>query len=149
MSLEDIVNLLKKKHGKKYKKELRELYEGQLFKKNFDCNFKKALLYHRSSKERYNFYDTIYKKLEPYLEDEIIDLGCGLNPFSIVFMKKKPKKYYAIDINEDIIRILNNCKKEFKAKGVELEAIKHDAIFDLKTLEINSKSSTIFLFKNP
>ncbi len=68
-----------------------------------------------STKERLSFYDQLYEKLFQVtgLPTTIIDLGCGLNPFSIPWLYAggpiAKLHYYAYDINEDEIALL----KEF------------------------------------
>ncbi|MGB9674654.1 MAG: hypothetical protein ACPLX8_00815 [Nanopusillaceae archaeon] len=59
----------------------------------------------RSTAERLNFYRQIYQNI--FIEDPevILDLACGLNPISIYFSEKKPKKYYYVDISEYILDI--------------------------------------------
>jgi len=64
---------------------------------------------HPPTRERLPFYENFYRKLfritgEP---SSILDLGCGLNPFSLVFMKAKTVTYYAYDIDEEEISLLN------------------------------------------
>ena len=69
----------------------------------------KLLQTHASTKERLPFYQELYSKLFTHtgLPQTVIDLGCGLNPFSIPYMAAGPLKYYAYDINDEEIQHLN------------------------------------------
>jgi hypothetical protein len=69
----------------------------------------KILNTHSSTKERLPFYQEFYKKLFKITGNphKIVDLGCGINPFSTPFMELKEMKYFAYDISEDEINILN------------------------------------------
>ncbi|MBI2146389.1 hypothetical protein HYU22_03550 [Candidatus Woesearchaeota archaeon] len=73
----------------------------------------KLLQTHASTKERLPFYQELYSKLFTHtgLPQTVIDLGCGLNPFSIPYMTAGPLKYYAYDIAEGEIASL---KKFFR-----------------------------------
>ncbi len=74
---------------------------------------------HSSTKERLDFYPELYKKVFTITgkPQSIIDLGCGINPFSIPFMKLKELEYYAYDLSEDEIEYLNRFFKFLKIKG--------------------------------
>ncbi|MFH1276680.1 MAG: hypothetical protein ABIH82_06230 [Candidatus Woesearchaeota archaeon] len=100
---------------KEYRKKLvNELIEG----KDLVTNVKKILETHSSTKERLTFYSKLYDKIFKITgkPKSIIDLGCGVNPFSIPFMdlnktNKSAKitklNYYAYDISEEEIQALN------------------------------------------
>ncbi len=108
----------------------------------------------KSTKERYLFYDKLYRHIEtkfPNSLENIMDLACGFNPFSIIFMKKYPKHYVAIDIEDRVIEILEKERKNFEKKGVNLYVYKLDLIRELNKLEDIFKQFnlrfTIFFFK--
>ena len=69
----------------------------------------KILQLHASTKERYKylseFYNYIFSVTGP--ADSILDIGCGLNPFTIPYFPKKPAMYYALDI-DNRVAALNN-----------------------------------------
>ena len=56
----------------------------------------------RSTKERLPLYPQLYKKIFAITgkPKTILDLGCGLNPFSFPFMELNKVTYYAYDIDE-------------------------------------------------
>jgi len=101
------------------------------------------LMINVSTKERLNFYKEIYSKV--FIEDpiEIMDLASGLNPISIYFSDKKPKKYYFVDLSEDIIEINTVILKEI---GIEAYGYVLD-ISDLKNEVIRKHYQYIFLWK--
>ena len=130
---------------------MRELIEGQLPSKIKYKDFRDLLKIHLSSRERYLFYDKIYKKIEKYSDlDVIIDLACGFNPFSIIFLNKKPRTYVAIDYYDKIIEILEKEAKNFEKYGIKLIVDKVDLIFNLERIKEyleTYRNSTIFFFK--
>ncbi len=68
----------------------------------------KILATHSSTAERLPFYDGLYTKIwkitgKPH---EIIDLGCGLNPFSFPLMGVRNVTYLAYDISEEEIALI-------------------------------------------
>src|SRR3989344_3680232 len=65
---------------------------------------------HSSTQERLPLYEKLYAKIfsitgKPKI---ILDLGCGINPFSFPYMKLKECTYYAYDLNEEEIEAINN-----------------------------------------
>ena len=147
----DLEAFLKKKYGKKYKKVLRELLDAHISKKIKYKSFLDLLKLHKSSRERLMFYDKFYREVEEFIEDVIIDLGCGFHPFSIKFSRKFPRIYYAIDYCDIIVEILEREKNFFEEMGIKIVPIKEDVIFNLDKLKdlINSEEEkTLFLLKN-
>ena len=70
----------------------------------------KILSTHASTQERLPIYRDLYSKIfaittKPKI---ILDLGCGINPFSFPFMELTECNYYAYDINEEEITSLNS-----------------------------------------
>lgn len=64
---------------------------------------------HSSTRERLPIYEQLYAKIfsitgKPKV---ILDLGCGINPFSFPYMKLKECSYYAYDLNEEEIESIN------------------------------------------
>ncbi len=104
----------------------------------------KILETHASTKERLPFYKDLYKQIFTITKKPktILDLGCGINPFSIPFMNIKPT-YYAYDINEEEITNINKYFKHNKIKGTA-------KLLDIsKTTRITPlpKADVAFLFK--
>ncbi len=68
----------------------------------------KILETHASTKERLAIYSKLYEKIFEITQKpkKIMDLGCGINPFSIMFMKLEKCAYYAYDISKDEIATL-------------------------------------------
>ena len=101
-----------------------------------------------STKERLDNYSDIYNQIFKItgLPKTIIDLGCGLNPFSYPLMNLDSLNYYAYDINQEDINNLNEYFKIMKTTGLNGKA----AILDIRNLsKISSlpSSDIVFLFK--
>lgn len=64
---------------------------------------------HSSTQERLPIYEQLYSRIFAITgrPKTIIDLGCGINPFSFFYMKLKACAYYAYDINEEEIEVIN------------------------------------------
>ncbi len=63
-----------------------------------------------STRERMYYYERIYKEIFSVTnKDEItiLDMACGLNPFSIFFIPKKVKLYVAFDVSHNIVNWVN------------------------------------------
>jgi len=91
----------------------KELLKTKPTQKQFLELHKKILETHYSSKERLEFYPRLYKKLFQITgtPNSILDLGSGINPFSVPFMDVKKLTYFAYDISFDEIDLLNNYFK--------------------------------------
>lgn len=78
----------------------------------------KILETHASTTERLPIYKNLYVEIFKITKkpNTILDLGCGVNPFSIPFMNIKPT-YYAYDINKEEIITINEYFKFHKIKG--------------------------------
>jgi len=101
-----------------------------------------------STKERINDYKTIYKKIFKLTNKPkiIIDLGCGLNPFSFPTMNLTNLNYYAYDIDEKDIKYLNKYFKIIKPRGLKGKAKILDAT-NINKIKKLPKSDIIFMFK--
>ena len=76
----------------------------------------KILLLHLSSRERLNTYPTLYKKLHAkFTFKTVLDLGCGLNVFSLPWMGYV--SYYGIDVNKDDVEFCNSYLEKFNLGG--------------------------------
>jgi len=106
---------------------------------------------HLSTKERYEFYDEIYKKLLYDFQGKIniIDLGAGVNGFSYDFFNKLNKKvnYLGVEAMGQLVEFMNYYFKKKKIKG---EAV-HMSLFELEEIKSLIKKQEhpkiIFLFK--
>ncbi len=84
----------------------------------------KLLKTHSSTSERLEFYPVLKNIIEKLNIKSILDLGCGLNPLAIA---DKNKIYYASDIKEDDLFIVEKFFKKNKIQGKTF-------IYDLKNI---------------
>jgi len=98
----------------------------------------------QSTNERLKDYRDLYKEIFEItgIPKSILDLACGINPISIIFMDFKPN-YYAYDINEADVEIVNKFFKQEKIKG-KAEVMDVSKIGNIKKLP---KTDICFLFK--
>lgn len=75
---------------------------------------KNILKSHRSTKERFDFYEELYEKILSFhsissslsKQIEIADIGCGLNPFSYIYFPKEKRDnitFYVVDIDKELL----------------------------------------------
>lgn len=69
---------------------------------------------HASTRERIDFYPNLKKKISLLKVKSILDLGCGLNPIALATSKVK---YFASDIREDELSLIEKYFKKNKIKG--------------------------------
>jgi hypothetical protein len=138
--LKEIKASLHKSHGsfrfkdKKLEKDLDEK------------NFENILSKNRSTKERLDEYEEIYKNIFEITgkPSSILDLGAGLNPVSIPFMKLgKNLVYYSYDINDKESKFINEFFKKFNING-ESKVLDLTRIENIKRLP---KADLCFMFK--
>jgi len=127
LNKKDITTIVKKTRSK-----LREIY-GAFLTKKFIKRFEllkeikdlkdieaheNILSLHISSNERLPYYNEIYEKIFEITgkPKSILDLGCGLNPLSLPFMKVKPK-YFALELVEDDAKFIQLYFDKVKIKG--------------------------------
>lgn len=81
---------------------------------------------HRSSKERLFAYEEIYKRILDKEDKIILDIGCGLNPLSWIFMPFKPKKYIATELTKEDCDFLNKYFSVVKINGhaIQMDLLK-------------------------
>ena len=74
---------------------------------------------HSSTSERVSFYPELYSQLFKITGPltSILDLGCGLNPLSIIFLKKLPKSYYAYDLSLQEVKVLEGFFSSIQKQG--------------------------------
>ena len=118
--VKDIRAVLRRSYGlfRKDDGELEKLVSLLKTKRDKNEILKEILQLHSSTKERLPFYDKLYKRIfritgKPRV---ILDLGCGLNPFSFKFMKFNGH-YHAYDISEKEIGMINKYFWIMKLKG--------------------------------
>ncbi len=108
------------------------------------------LVTHPSTQERLSFYPRLYHQLfhSTGKPASIIDVGCGLNPFSIPLMNLKKLRYYAFDIsNEEIgllqklFRYLHQQNRQFHGTAAILDALHWAKLAGIKSADL------CFLFK--
>jgi len=127
-----------------------------------DDDIKRILLAHKSSFERYNNYSEIYGKIfekfkkyygiNPDEKLKILDIGCGLNPLSYIFIKKKifsKSVYFALDIDK---RALEIVRRFFLHKRVKYKLFHQDILSlinrpDSKGLSLLPVCDLAFAFK--
>tara|TARA_Y100000034_G_scaffold119266_1_gene160864 strand:+ start:13429 stop:14199 length:771 start_codon:yes stop_codon:yes gene_type:complete len=106
---------------------------------------------HLSTRERFNFYEEIYKRLFKGLGKKlsIIDLGSGINGFSYKYFKEiaNNSSYIAIESMGQLVSLMNNYFEKEKINGKAV----HLSLFELenvkKLIEKTEKPRIIFLFK--
>ncbi|MEM4260021.1 MAG: hypothetical protein QXG00_02190 [Candidatus Woesearchaeota archaeon] len=105
----------------------------------------RILSVHKSTQERLPFYTEIYKKIFAITgkPKTILDLGCGLNPFSYFFLGCRPN-YIATDLNEkDLIPI----QRFFEIEKINGYTIAINLTKDYDTLKKMDKVDVCFVFK--
>ena len=83
---------------------------------------KKLLSLHKSTKERLEGYEEIFDNIFSIVRDFghekekyiILDLGCGMNPVSSIFYRKRIKKYFASDVSEQDCRFIREYLKKMR-----------------------------------
>ncbi len=84
-------------------------------KKKFPTeNYKDLLQTHSSTSERLAFYPELKRLISSLNASTILDLGCGLNPLALA---SKEFKYFACDIKQDELEILNDFFKKNNVRG--------------------------------
>ena len=118
-------------------------------KKFMESNYKDLLKLHKSTKERIELYEKIYKQIfKWYKPKKIGDLGCGLNPISYEIIERTLKykpEYFASDLNPEDMKFLNDYFSINKIKGKA-------KVYNITNLEILKdkdfkECDLIFLFK--
>lgn len=111
---------------------------------------KKILSIHSSTKERWEHYSQLYQEIftlagRPKI---ILDLGCGVNPFSIPLMHLKNLKYYAYDLSRQEIFYLKIFFRKLQQKNESFKG--YARLLDItKTTNLKKlpKADLCFLFK--
>jgi len=142
------------------RKKLREIY-GVFFKNPFspfqkkkllesldEKTIDKILLSHVSTKERFEYFEEVYRKifLVTGVPKKVLDLGCGFNPFSY-FKIGKEVEYIASDISQENMNFINEFFKLKKIKGKTLAADLTDEKDVKKISDISNDCEVVFMFK--
>ncbi len=158
-------NYLRLQRAKEYKElvktiraELREVYGVFIlkdYKKRYELleelkknpsieNHNKILGLHKSSKERLPYYSLVYKKIFEItgIPKKIVDLACGLNPFSYPFLGCKPE-YIACDLAEKDLEFIKEYFKIMMIKG----STKKINLIKSNLYEVVKKNDLVLLFK--
>ncbi|MBI4151342.1 hypothetical protein HY496_00085 [Candidatus Woesearchaeota archaeon] len=105
---------------------------------------------HSSTKERLPSYEKMYRRLWQVTGTpaSIIDLGCGLNPFSIPLMGLRKLRYAAFDLSmeevallHDFFTILHRRNRYFQGEAAVLD------VLSLEELQKLPSANVCFLFK--
>ncbi len=112
----------------------------------------KALRLHASSRERLLFYREVYRQIFflTGVPSTILDVGCGLNPFSLPFMHLPPLRYTALELNEQDCALVETFFRHLDAKILLEGNVRCADIADPSILERLSQCSPFdvcFLFK--
>lgn len=117
-------------------------------KKNIDQILNK----HFSTKERFPYYEEVYKKILKNQKGEltIFDFGAGINGLSYKYFKNRPK-YIAVEAVGQLVKLMNfYFKKEnpgTRAKAVHLSLFELEKIKNLLKKEGGKGKKVVFLFK--
>ena len=136
---------IKKRKREKYLDELKNLLRKCSITDEESVELhKKILMTNVSTKERLDYYKEIYEKLFKIIGklEKVVDLGCGLNIFSFVFMGLDKLDYYGYDISKDDVGFINRyIKLNPDLKG------KAEVMNILKDFSKVGKGDVCFLFK--
>ncbi|MFA5888167.1 MAG: hypothetical protein WC852_05660 [Candidatus Nanoarchaeia archaeon] len=102
----------------------------------------KILSLHLSTKERLPYYEEVYQSIFAVTgnPDSILDLGCGLNPFSFPFMKLKDVRYYAVELVKSDAEFIQEYFNKFNINGKAVQ-------MDLTNIESLPSADVCFMFK--
>lgn len=107
---------------------------------------------HLSTRERMQSYAEVYSRIFSHITEKevnVIDLGCGINGFSIKMMGEfvNVKKYTGVESVGQLANIANDYFKREKVKGI----VVHESLFSLekvkKIIDEQEKPRVVFLFK--
>lgn len=144
-------DILRKMHGTFNNTSIskrKEIFENYL-KDGTNKHIIELLKTHKSSQERLDIYENLYHNIFEITKNptSILDLGCGLNPLSIIFMEDKKLNYFASDISESDLEIIGSFFKTQKELVGETKVLN---LFDIKKKNIFSEFENFdmcFLFK--
>jgi len=153
------IQLKRKKYNLEKKKDLKELVKNvrAVLRKKISAfedfnessflllknkKYTELLKLHKSTSERLSIYKEIYSKIfnitgKPKI---ILDLACGLNPLSAVYLGFSGFEYYAYDISSEAVDLVNRF---FKNEGINGQAF----VADVLSAGEFPKSDICFIFK--
>jgi 16S rRNA (guanine(1405)-N(7))-methyltransferase len=150
--VKDLRSILRRVYGLfriKEQKDLRDsLVKDLLAKKNLDLKLIKEILQtHSSTKERLSSYLKLYQKIWKITgkPKSIIDLGCGINPFSVPFMNLQELTYYAYDISANETSLLKQFFNYFHKQNKDFTG--QSKVLDALNFSKLKKVDICFLFK--
>ena len=114
-----------------YKKRARLLDENKI---------KEILKTHSSTKERLEDYPNLIKLIKKINPRSILDLGSGLNPIAIANKINKNVIYYAYDIKENELELVNNFFQKNNINGKTFLA-------DIRKINNFPKTDLCLIFK--
>lgn len=125
----------------KERKELLERYRSSSLLERKEI-INTILTTHASTKERILFYPNLYRQIFAITgkPKTILDLGCGINPFSVIYTNLKNVNYFAYDINTEDVELINAF---FKIEGIKGNA----KILDLFAIGKLPSAEIAFFFK--
>src|SRR3989344_7595937 len=106
---------------------------------------------HSSTQERLPIYEQLYSRIFAISgkPKNILDLGCGINPFSFSYMKLKECTYYAYDVNEEEIQSLNIYFRLLHQENIHFQG--RAELLDIRSEAVLAKDLPVaevcFLFK--
>ena len=102
----------------------------------------KILRLHRSTKERLPYYSMAYDRIFSITgkPKTILDLGCGLNPLSLPYMKLKEVTYYASELTEEDTKFIQDYIDSMRIKGKAFQ-------MDLTRIDKLPTADICFMFK--
>ncbi len=155
---------------KKTRDLLRKIFSGFGGKKVLvwkDKSAEEVLKKHLSTRERFDFYEEIYKRVLKDLGTQgctpkniqkniftrskisVIDLGAGVNGFSYNYFEKVGKKvnYVAVD---SVGQLMDSTQRYFDSNKISAQAVKM-SLFELnkikKLISATEKPQVVFMFK--
>lgn len=148
--MKSVREILRKMHGT-YNSDLKKRTE---LLNQFKTNNSRELVIelmktHKSTAERLEIYENLYHNIFEITENpsSILDLGCGLNPLSVIFLDDKEIDYLACDISSSDLEIITVVLSTYDDMTIETKPIN---LFDAKKKNIFSKFDQFdicFLFK--
>lgn len=152
--LKEIKRQLHKIHGSFHFLDSKDINRREEFLQELEKNPKKLeiiqkiLSTNKSTKERLEKYEEVYKEIFEITgkPKSIVDLGCGLNPLSFIFMKLNNIYYNAYEINKEDVKVINEYFKTDIKKIVDGKAEIMDCS-RLENLKTIPDSDVCFMFK--
>jgi len=129
------------------KRKKRDKLLNEYAKNPNSLNLQELMNTHKSTKERWAIYSTIFEKIFAITgkPSSILDLGCGMNPLAFSFMNLEKVDYHAYDLSLEDLEFIKEFYKVIKQKITikEVDLLepkkisfpKTDIVFMLKLLD--------------